>query len=72
MTRIQVQLPLQQPLSQVHFAALAGTSKIYGILAAKPGPSLRSIVVEYDATRLSSREVEAAMRRVGIPVGPGK
>jgi len=72
MTRVQVRFALRQPLNQRQLQALTGTHKLYGILLAKPQPSLDSIVIEYDATRLNGKEVEAAMRRAGIPVGPAE
>ncbi|MCC6860426.1 MAG: hypothetical protein IT158_17795 [Bryobacterales bacterium] len=69
MTRVQIRFRLETPLTESQLASLAATHKVYGILMAKPDPSLDALVVEYDATRLAPKEVEAVMRRAGIPVG---
>jgi hypothetical protein len=34
----------------------------------QPTPDLRGLIVDYDASRLTAYEVEAALRRVGVPV----
>lgn len=47
---------------------IAAAHSIYGILRAQVVPSGREIVVDYDASRLRTADVGAALKRAGIPV----
>ena len=47
---------------------IAGAHSLYGVHHVKLAPSLDSMTVEYDATRLRPAEVEAALAGAGIPV----
>lgn len=70
MTRIQVRFELQRPLDEVMQARIADAHALYGIQRVKVAPSLDSLMVEYDATRLRPAEVESALAGAGIPVKP--
>ena len=68
MTKVQVRFRLQKPLDDSMMARISDAHSIYGIQQVKVAPSLDSVMVEYDATRLRPAEVEAALAGAGIPV----
>jgi len=68
MTRVQIHFRLQRPLDENQLEHIAGAYAIYGIQKINVAPSLDSLSVEYDATRLRPAEVEAALARAGVPV----
>ena len=62
-------IELKSELSEEAFRReLADAHALYGIQRVKVDPSLDSLMVEYDATRLRPAEVEAALSGAGIPV----
>jgi hypothetical protein len=70
MTKLQVNFKLQKPLDDFMMARIADAYSLYGIQKVKIAPTLDSLMVEYDATRLRPAEVEAALSNSGIPVEP--
>jgi hypothetical protein len=70
MTKIQVRFKLQKPLDEVMLSRISDAHSLYGIQHVKVAPSLDSLTVEYDATRLRPAEVESALAGAGIPVTP--
>ena len=66
MTKVQIHLALQRPLDDEMMAQISDANSIYGIEHIKILPSLKEIVVEYDATRLKPSEVERALAHAGI------
>jgi allophanate hydrolase subunit 1 len=68
MTRVQIHFRLQKPLDETQLTQIAATYSIYGIQKINVAPSLDSLSVEYDATRLRPAEVEAALARAGLAV----
>jgi len=68
MTKVQIHFRLQRPLDENQLEHIADTYAIYGIQKINVAPSLDSLSVEYDATRLRPAEVEAALARAGVPV----
>jgi hypothetical protein len=71
MTKVQIQFKLEKPLDATAMSRLADTSSLYGILGLKLAPELDGLTVEYDATRLHEKDVEAALARAGVAVQPG-
>jgi hypothetical protein len=71
MTKVQVRFRLQKPLDDAMLARISDAHAVYGIQKVKVEPSLDSLMVEYDATRLRPAEVESALAGAGIPVAPG-
>jgi hypothetical protein len=69
MTKVQAQFDLTRPLDEVLMEQIAKAHTVYGI-ARIYVPTLDSITVEYDATRLNPMEVESVLLRAGIPVRP--
>jgi len=68
MTKVQVHFRLQKPLDDAMLTRISDAYALYGIQKVKVAPSLDSLMVEYDATRLRPAEVESALSGAGIPV----
>jgi copper chaperone CopZ len=68
MTKVQKHFRLQRALDEGLMEQIAGMNAIYGIEQVKLSRSREDLMVEYDASRLSAAEVEAALERAGIPV----
>jgi hypothetical protein len=68
MTKVQAQFKLVKPLDADMSRRLANTSSLYGILRLQINPEQDGLTVEYDATRLKEKDVEAALKRAGVAV----
>jgi allophanate hydrolase subunit 1 len=68
MTRVQIRFRVQKPLDETMLERISDAHALYGIQHVKVDPSLESLTVEYDATRLRPAEVESALAGAGIPV----
>lgn len=68
MTKVALRYRLLKPLDETLMRRIASAHSLYGLLAVKLAPSLDEITVEYDASRLTPAQVEAALHRAGIPV----
>ena len=66
MTKVQIRFRLERPLDEPLMPRIAAAHSIYGIL--RVAPSNQEIVVDYDASRLRTEDVGAALKRAGIPV----
>jgi len=66
MTKVQAQFKLLKPLTAESREKLADTSSLYGILRLQLEPATEGLTVEYDATRLKEKDVEAALKRAGV------
>jgi allophanate hydrolase subunit 1 len=67
MTKIQQRFALERPLDETLMQHIDKAHTVYGIIGIAVAPALDSITVEYDATRLNPLEVEAVLRKAGIP-----
>jgi allophanate hydrolase subunit 1 len=70
MTKVQIRFRLSRPLDSLLLPRIAEAHSVYGIERVSLSPSLDSVTVEYDATRLNPAEVESALTRAGIPIAP--
>lgn len=68
MTKVDVPFKLTRPLDETLMRRISDAHGIYGMLRIQVAPSLDALLVEYDASRLVEADVEAALRRAGIPV----
>lgn len=68
MTKVQKHFRLQRPLDDSLMQQIADANSIYGIERIQIAPSREELMVEFDASRLRTTEVEAALERHGIPV----
>jgi hypothetical protein len=68
MTKVQLEYPLVRPLADADAQAFANVHSWYGIMRVKLAPSLDRVSVEYDASRLSEKDVEDVLHRFAIPI----
>jgi hypothetical protein len=67
MTKVEIQFDVDRPLASEELERIADSHAIYGMLRLAPGPGEGKLTVEYDASRLTAADVEAALRRAGVP-----
>ena len=67
MTKVQKHFRLERPLDEALMQQIADAQALYGIEWIKIAPSATELIVEFDATRLLSADVESALQRAGIP-----
>ena len=67
MTKVQRYFQLQRPLDEALMEQIGHVNSIYGIERVRVEAS-GNLMVEYDATRLNTAEVETVLERAGIPV----
>ena len=68
LTKVQLEYDLVRPLTEGDAAAVADVHSWYGILRVQLARSLDRLQVEYDASRLSEKDVEAVLQRFGLPI----
>ena len=68
MTRIQLCFALSAPLDEQLMNRIRDVYGTYGILKILGEPGGRNLMVEYDATRFSAKDVEATLARAGLPL----
>jgi hypothetical protein len=68
MTKVQLRLKLTRALTDKDLESISRMHAVYGFLAVRLRPSGDELFVEYDASRLSSKEVQASLEEHGIPV----
>jgi hypothetical protein len=68
MTKVELTYPLTKPLDEHLLRRLGDVHAIYGIHRIEVDPDLKSLRVGYDASRLTPKDVEGALRRAGIPL----
>jgi hypothetical protein len=68
MTKVQLSFKLSRPLSDDNLKQLSRVHAVYGMLAARVLPSGNELFVEYDASRLSPKEVRGTLEQHGLPL----
>lgn len=68
MTKVQVHYELVRTLGDEDAEAIARAHSVYGIARVFIAPSLDRITVDYDASRLFEKDVEARLIGVGVPI----
>jgi hypothetical protein len=68
MTKVQLEYDLVRPLTDGDAGAIADVHSWYGILRVQLARSLDRLQVEYDASRLTEKDVEAVLQRFGLPI----
>jgi hypothetical protein len=68
MTKVQLEYDLIRPLTDHDAGAIADVHSWYGIQRVQLAPSLDRLLVEYDASRLSEKDVESVLQRFGLPI----
>jgi hypothetical protein len=67
MTKVQLHYDLTRPLDDALMARIADAPRLFGLTRVQLAPSLDKLLVEYDASRLSIAQVEAALHGAGLP-----
>ena len=68
MTKIQLGYDLVRPLTDADASKVADVHSQYGIFQVHMAPAMDKLAVEYDASRLSEKDVEAVLQRFGLPI----
>ena len=68
MTKVTVQYDLMQPLDDAGAEAITRAHSVYGIARVRLAPSLDRITVDFDASRLSEKDVENSLINVGVAI----
>lgn len=68
MTKVDIHYDLERRLADSDAESVANVHSWYGIFRVRVAPDLNSVDVEYDASRLSEKDVEGVLIRFGIPI----
>ena len=68
MTKVTLHYDLDRPLSDEDYDQISALHGLYGMVRIQLAPSLDKITVDYDASRLVKKDVEAALLRHGLPI----
>ena len=68
MTKVQLEYDLERPLTDEDASGVADAHSWYGILRVQAVPTLDKLKVEYDASRLTEKDVEAVLHRFHLPI----
>src|SRR3954454_13420624 len=68
MTKVQTTFTLSRPLSDRDLKEIARVHSVYGMLNTRVEPSGDALFIEYDASRLSRKEVSAILEEHGFPL----
>jgi len=68
MTKVTLHYELTRPLNDEDCEQIAPLNSTYGIARVQVAPSLDKITVDYDASRLVRKDVEAVLTRHGVPI----
>ena len=68
MTKVTLHYDLSRKLTDEDFANVATLHSTYGIVRVQVAPSLDKLTVDYDASRLMKKDVEAVLHRFGFPI----
>ncbi len=68
MTKVTLHYDLQRPLAGEDLDNIANIHGTYGIVRVQVAPSLDKLIVDYDASRMMKKDVEATLHRFGLPV----
>ena len=68
MTKVTLHYDLTRALGDDDFPNVAALHSVYGIVRVQPDAALDKITVDYDASRMMKKDVEATLARYGVPV----
>jgi hypothetical protein len=68
MTKVQLSFKLFRPLSDDDLRQISLVHAVYGMLATRVLPSGNELFVEYDASRLSPKDVRGTLEQHGLPL----
>lgn len=68
MTKVDLHFRLPRQLHQREIQRTAAAHSVYGIGRIRVTEARDEVIVEYDASRLTREQVEAILRRCGVPL----
>ena len=68
MTKVTLHYDLGRRLTDEECLNIAALHSVYGIVRVLPSASLDRVTVDYDASRLMKKDVEATLARHGLPL----
>ena len=68
MTKVTLHYDLARPLSDEDFDNIGNVHSTYGMVRVQPDAAGKRLTVDYDASRLMKKDVEAVLGRFGIPI----
>jgi hypothetical protein len=68
MTKVTLHYNLERPLTEPELDNVANVHSTYGIARVQLSPSLDKLTVDYDASRLMKKDVEAVLAKHGLPI----
>ena len=68
MTKVVTRFKLTRPLDETLLTRVADAHSLFGMLRVQLTPDMSGLVVEWDSSRLTSAQVEAALHGAGLPV----
>ena len=68
MTKVQLSFKLSRPLEDADLRQIARVHAVFGILAVRVTPSGDELFVEYDASRLTHKEIQGTLTAHGLPL----
>jgi hypothetical protein len=68
MTKVQLTFKLSRGLNDEDLKQIARVHSVYGMFSTRVVASGQSLFVEYDASRLSPKEVRATLEEHGLPL----
>jgi hypothetical protein len=68
MTKVQTTFTLYRPLTDQELKEISRVHSVYGLLTTRVEPSGDVLFIEYDASRLSKKEVSAILEEHGLPL----
>jgi len=68
MTKVTLHYDLTRALDDADLDNIARIHSVYGMARVQVAPTLDKLVIDYDASRLSKKDVEAQLARHCLPV----
>ncbi len=68
MTKVTLHYDLSRKLTDEDCEQIAALHDVYGMARVQLAPTLDKITVDYDASRLMRKDVEAVLARHGVPL----
>jgi hypothetical protein len=68
MTKVTLHYDLRRPLGENDYENIAALHSVYGIVRVLPNLALDKLTVDYDASRMMKKDVEATLAKFGMPV----
>jgi allophanate hydrolase subunit 1 len=68
MTKVQVTYQLDGPVDEAVMERISQVHGVYGLQAVQLSPSMDSLLVQYDASRMKLEDVDQTLHSAGLPV----